>query len=107
MKNRRTSLPAVALALIAVSLVALVAFADDKPAPQRDQKVGVHFISKPDDADLYVDGKFVGSTDLGMRLTPGVHRIEIRLDGYEPWQRELTVTPDNPTRVAARLKAQK
>ena len=101
--NRRT----IAFTLIALLLVALVAFADERPAAERQQKTPVHVVSKPDDADLYIDGKYVGSTDVAIRLTPGEHLIEVRLEGYELWSRQLSVSPDNPTRVAARLKAQK
>lgn len=109
MRYKKTSIRTIALALIAVSLlVCLVAFAQDGAAPApREPKVDVHFLSKPDNADLYVDGKFVGSTDVLLRLAPGVHSVEIKLDDYEPWRRELTVQPQSPTRVAARLKSQR
>jgi hypothetical protein len=101
--NKRT----IAFALAAVLLVALVAFADEKAAPERDQRTPVHFSSRPDNADLYIDGKYVGSTEVVFRLTPGVHTVEMKLDEYETWSRQLSVTAENPTRVAARLKLQK
>ena len=96
------------LALIAISLLtSIIVFADDHSAARPEPKIPVQFVSRPDNADLYVDGKFVGSTDVALRLPPGPHLIEVKLDQYEPWQRELTVSPDNPTRVAARLRPQK
>jgi PEGA domain len=108
MRNKRLSIRAVALALIAVSLLATVTFADVQQQPLREPKVPVSFISRPDYADLYVDGRFVGSTDLSLRLAAGTRTIEIKREGYETWRRELIVSADNPTRVAAVLmKAEK
>ena len=45
---------------------------------------------KPRQAEVYVDGYFAGAVDdydgafQRLQLDPGPHRIEIRLDGYEP-----------------------
>lgn len=103
MKNKRTLLRAIALTLAAVSLLATVAFAGTEPQP-RESKVPVQFNSKPEYAELYIDGKFVGTTDVGLRVLPGDRVIEMRRDGYETWRRELWVTNDNPTRVTGVLK---
>ena len=101
--KKKLTIRAVALALIAVSLLATVTFADVQPPQQRESRVPVHFISRPDYADLYVDGKFVGSTDVSLRLPAGVRTVEIKRDGYETWRRELVLSSDNPTRVAVVL----
>jgi hypothetical protein len=51
-------------------------------------------------AEVYVDGYFAGSVDdydgmfQQLRLEPGPHRIEVRLDGYEPLSFEVRVIPD-------------
>jgi hypothetical protein len=104
MRIKRLSTRAVALALLAVSLLATVSFADaQQQAPKSNVTVPVHFVSRPDYADLYIDGKFVGSTDLSLRLQPGARTIEIKRDGYASWRRELIVSAGNPTRVAAVL----
>ena len=105
MRNKRLIRNA-ALALIAVSLlVATVSFAgtDNVSSP----RVPVQFVSRPDYADLYIDGKFVGSTDLALRIAPGEHVVEVKRAGYDTWRRELIVTPENPTRVAALLRQEK
>ena len=96
-----------AIALILLTLLAaVVSFAGTEPQA-REPKVHVQFNSKPDNVDLFVDGRFVGSTDVVLRLTPGQHNIEMKLEGYESWQRQLWVTTDNPTRVAARLRPER
>jgi ABC-type microcin C transport system permease subunit YejE len=103
MRIKNTSLRTIALALITISLIATATIAEDRPLV-REPKVIVQFNSRPDYAELYVDGEFVGSTDLALRLTPGKHVVEMRRDGYETWCRELSVTPDNSTRVVGLLK---
>jgi hypothetical protein len=68
------------------------------------EQVGVTFNSRPNPAEVYVDGKFIGTTPVGHKLAPGVHVIEIGGDRYQNWRRELTLTPGNPTQVTALLE---
>lgn len=103
MRIEKTSLRTIALALITISLIATATIAEDRPLA-REPRVIVQFNSKPDFAELYVDGEFVGTADVALRLRPGKHVIEMRRDGFETWRRELTVTIDNPTRVVGLLK---
>jgi hypothetical protein len=57
-------------------------------------------------ADVYVDGKFVGSSPLNRyKLTAGDHEIEVRAAGYVSWTRTLTVIGGTISRVAASLDA--
>lgn len=104
MNNKRTLLRTIALVLAVASLLATVAFAGTEPQA-REPRVPVQFNSKPEHAELYVDGKFVGTTDVPLRLTAGEHVIEMKRDNYQTWRRELWVTIDNPTRVTGLLKA--
>ena len=60
---------------------------------------GLSFDMQPADADLYVDGEYVGYvgtfTPYGEPLTlwPGVHRIAIVRDGFRTMEWEVTVQP--------------
>ena len=53
----------------------------------------------PRQAAVFVDGYFAGSVDdydgvfQQLRLETGPHRIEVRLDGYEPQSFEVRITP--------------
>jgi hypothetical protein len=55
---------------------------------------------KPRDAEVYVDGYFAGEVDdydgvfQRLKLEPGPHRIEVRLEGYEPLSFEVRILPD-------------
>ena len=57
-----------------------------KPALKPRPQAGLHIVCEPDDAQLYVDDQFMGTTKgLGKRplqLQPGLHRIEIRRVGH-------------------------
>ena len=65
---------------------------------------------KPRDAEVYVDGYFAGEVDdydgvfQKLRLEPGPHRIEIRLEGYEPLTFEVRIQPDRTVTYRGELK---
>jgi hypothetical protein len=54
----------------------------------------------PRQAEVFVDGYFAGAVDdydglfQRLRLEPGPHRIEIRLDQYEPLAFDIRIEPD-------------
>ena len=68
-------------------------------APAVQQYGGVSFEIQPSDADLFVDGEYVGPvgtfTPYGEPLTlwPGVHRIAIVRDGFRTMEFEVAVQP--------------
>ena len=64
----------------------------------------VAFHSNPNNAEVYVNGEFRGTAPLSLHLAAGVHKVELRLDGFQIWERELTVVAGNDTRVAATLQ---
>jgi hypothetical protein len=47
--------------------------------------------SDPADAEIYVDGKFVGQTPATIPLAAGEHRLVVKESGKKDWERELTV----------------
>jgi hypothetical protein len=60
---------------------------------------GVSFDIRPFDADVFVDGEFVGRTGdftpgtAPLTLTPGGHHIAIQRDGYRSMEWDLTIQP--------------
>jgi PEGA domain-containing protein len=87
-----------------VSLVACVSVAASKA--DSGERVTVSIQSLPEYGEVYLNGKFVGSTNLVRSLSPGEHTIEVRRAGFDPWSRQLTVAPGSPTRVMALLDRQ-
>jgi len=62
------------------------------------------FTSVPEGGEVSVDGKSVGSTPVeGVRLRPGPHRVEIALDGHEPWSGSVEVTAGRRASLEAEL----
>ncbi len=59
--------------------------------------------SQPPDGEVYVDGSFVGSAPVKLRLAAGSHTIEVKRAGFTSWTRELKVS-DAPVRVVAVLQ---
>jgi PEGA domain len=65
----------------------------------------VSILSSVENADVYVDSKYVGNAPLpNFRLPAGTHKIEVRAAGYETWSRDLTVTANASSRVVAQLR---
>jgi hypothetical protein len=65
---------------------------------------------KPRNAEVYVDGYFVGVVDdfdgifQKMHIESGTHRIEVRAPGYEPLAFDVRITPDHKTTYEGELK---
>ena len=56
------------------------------PAPARSGPAAVRVDSRPDGAQVFVDGRSVGYTPLVVGdLAPGTHSIRMQLAGYRPW----------------------
>jgi len=65
---------------------------------------------KPRDAEVYVDGYFVGVVDdfdgifQRLHIESGSHRIEVRAQGYEPLAFDVRITPEHTTTYQGELK---
>jgi hypothetical protein len=76
------------------------------PVPdEANSTAEVSISSSVENADVYVDGNFVGNAPLPkLRLPAGTHKIEVRAVGYEIWSRDLTVAANASSRVVAQLR---
>lgn len=59
--------------------------------------------SQPGDGEVYVDGQFIGTAPVTLRLTEGSHAIVVNHAGFESWKRDLMVG-DSPAHVVASLQ---
>jgi hypothetical protein len=64
-----------------------------------DVKVG----SIPEDAEIQVNGTFLGNTPSVLRLVPGEYRIAITKEGHSQWERTLKVGAGSAISVHAEL----
>ena len=46
----------------------------------------------PANADIELDGSFVGNTPSVIDVTAGDHSVAVKKSGYKPWERKLKVT---------------
>jgi hypothetical protein len=63
--------------------------------PAADGTGEVHIGSSPANADVYVDGKFIGNAPATLSLSIGPHRIAVKMEGYKDWERTLEVMKDS------------
>jgi len=52
--------------------------------------------TEPAGAEVSVDGRVLGTTPVTLELTAGERLLEVSLDGYNRWQREIRVFADEP-----------
>jgi hypothetical protein len=66
--------------------------------PVADKSMGASSASKisvssiPANADIEVDGSFVGNTPSLVDVTPGEHSVVVKKTGFKSWKRKLKVT---------------
>jgi hypothetical protein len=60
--------------------------------------------SVPVQAQVWMDGKFVGTAPLELTLAPGPHRVEMRSAGMEWARRDLRLLPKQTQQVVLSLK---
>ena len=65
----------------------------------------VTFVSEPQGADIYVDGKFVGNTPSMLTLAMGSHEVRIESEHFKPWTRTLETSAGSKITIRAPLQA--
>jgi S1-C subfamily serine protease len=89
------------------SSVAPAAAAAAAPAPNRSESIQrtgrITFSSDVDGADIYIDGKFVGSAPAVLNLPAGSHTVELKDQNGHTWQRDLDVLQNSDVRLDATL----
>lgn len=74
----------------------------ERPVPQ---EADVTFDTTPRGADVYADGRYIGTTPLTIRgMSAGSHTVEFRLNGYERYSTTFTVRAGQNRTVDARLQ---
>jgi hypothetical protein len=58
----------------------------------------------PENAEVAVDGNFVGNAPVNLKLTQGKHTIVVTARGYQGLTREITIMPDSEVRLTAQLE---
>ena len=72
-------------------------------APASD-KGTVILTATPENADVSVDGNFVGNAPVNLKLTPGKHSVAVSAKGYQEFTREISVSAGSEVRLVADLQ---
>jgi hypothetical protein len=81
------------------SLTAASLTSPGKPVPGT-----VILSATPENAEVSVDGNFVGNAPVNLKLTPGKHTIVVSAKDYQGFTRDITVMPDSEVRLTANLE---
>lgn len=73
--------------------------------PQTPNGFGVTEItSDPDDAEIFLDDKFVGTTPATLRIAEGPHTLVLKSANHADWNRSITILKDSSVTVKATLE---
>ena len=62
--------------------------------------------SSPDNAEVSVDGNFMGNTPASLKLGAGKHTVKVSLAGYKDWSRDVTVSAGSEMNLSAGMEKQ-
>ena len=62
--------------------------------------------SSPGNAEVSVDGNFMGNTPASLKLGAGKHTVKVSLAGYKDWSRDITVSAGSETNLNPALEKQ-
>jgi len=60
--------------------------------------------STPENADIYVDGAFVGNSPANLKLSEGIHIVEVKKLGFSPYKKELRIIESSELNLRIVLK---
>jgi len=63
----------------------------------------INFVVKPSDAELFIDGRLSGRVPSNLRLLAVEHQLEIKKQGYRPFQTRITPRPGFPQEITIAL----
>lgn len=62
------------------------------PVAAPDSGAQLRISSTPSDADIEIDGNFVGNTPSTVGVAAGQHQLVVRKSGYKPWEKKIAVS---------------
>ncbi|TPV92980.1 MAG: PEGA domain-containing protein [Myxococcales bacterium FL481] len=98
------------LAAVVVALLSPGCRGGATNSPQAAAVLRIEVVEADQDADVYVDGNYVGqvrgvnAADAPIQLAEGTHRVEIRKPGRFPVQRTVDVRAGGPATVSVRAE---
>jgi S1-C subfamily serine protease len=81
-------------------------FFPQQQQPIQSNKGRLQVVSSVPDAEVYIDGKFVGNAPSTVPLAAGDHVVEVKASKFADWKRTVSVTDGSDLNVKAALKPQ-
>jgi S1-C subfamily serine protease len=81
-------------------------FPQQQQQPSTTEKGRLQVVSSVPDAEVYIDGKFVGNAPSTVPLMAGEHTVEVKASKFADWKRTISVTDGSDLNVKAALQAQ-
>jgi len=79
-------------------------FPQQQPSPTGNGRLQV--VSSVGDAEVYLDGKFLGNAPSTVPLPAGDHTVEVKVEKFSEWKRTISVTEGSDLNVKATLQPQ-
>jgi S1-C subfamily serine protease len=96
----------IGFALSAQDILSVVQRFFPRQPPTEGQKGRLQVVSSVPDADVYIDGKFVGNAPSTVPLAAGDHTVEVKASRFVDWKRTVSVTEGSDLNVKAALQPQ-
>jgi S1-C subfamily serine protease len=74
--------------------------------PAQSEKGRVQVVSSVPDAEVYIDGKFVGNAPSTVPLAAGEHTVEVKASKFADWKRTVSVSDGSDLNLNAALQPQ-
>lgn len=105
--NRRNLLIVLTVVLLAVATLLVIIFARGYQLDLKTARLAPTGIlvatSDPDGAQVYIDGKLTTATNNTINLAPGKYSVKIAKDGFSPWEKQVTIKPEEVFKTSAYL----
>jgi hypothetical protein len=72
--------------------------------PSSTAKGTVSVTAEPDNAEIFVDGQFIGNSPATLRLPEGKHVVEVKKDGLRAYRQEVHMTGESELTLRVRLQ---
>jgi S1-C subfamily serine protease len=96
----------IGFALSAQDILTVVQRFFPQQPPAQPEKGRLQVVSSVPDAEVYIDGKFVGNPPSTVPLTAGEHTVEVKASKFADWKRTLSVSEGSDLNLKAALQPQ-
>ena len=91
-----------------IPIIFMTAHEDARSRDQAMNAGAIAFLRKPFDEQVLLDGDHVGSTPIIINdLRPGKHKVEIKAEGYEDWDKSIDIGPDKEVSLKLQMNRNK